>query len=43
MHQKRRDFIINELNNGVRVSEIAISYTVYCELDQASLILAQLK
>ncbi len=23
MHQKRRDFIINELNNGVKVSEIA--------------------
>ncbi len=23
MHQKRQDFIINELNNGIKVSEIA--------------------
>ena len=39
MHRKRRDFIINELSNGVKVSEIAkklnlCNITIYREIKE---------
>ena len=42
MHQKRRDFIISELNNGVKVSEIAkklnlCNVTIYREIKEIEL------
>ena len=42
MHQKRRDFIIKELNNGVKVSEIAkklnlSNVTIYREIKEIEL------
>ncbi len=42
MHKKRRDFIINELNNGVKVSEIAkklnlCNITIYREIKEIEL------
>ena len=42
MHQKRRDFIINELNNGVKVYEIAnklnlCNITIYREIKEIEL------
>ena len=42
IHQKRRDFIIKELNNGVKVSEIAkkinlCNVTIYREIKEIEL------
>jgi Mor family transcriptional regulator len=42
MHQKRRDFIISELNNGIKVSEIAkklnlCNVTIYREIKEIEL------
>ena len=41
-HKQRRDFIINELNNGVKVSEIAkklnlSNVTIYSEIKEIEL------